>query len=189
MRRRRAEVRQLQPDLVYGDVVVSAFINKMMRDGKKNLAARIFYEACRIIQEKTGQEPLKVFKQAVDNVKPRMEVRSRRVGGANYQVPMEVSPRRQQSLALRWLVQAANARSERGAAVRIAHELMDAAEGKRRAYEAARREWLRRILTTALGLGEAKCGGRGSWGSAGRTVPCSERGPGRRPRGRPSCGP
>lgn len=92
MRRRRAEVRQLQPDLVYGDVVVSAFINKIMRDGKKNLAARIFYEACRIIQEKTGQEPLKVFKQAVENVKPRMEVRSRRVGGANYQVPMEVSP-------------------------------------------------------------------------------------------------
>ena len=95
---------------------------------KKNLAARIFYDACKIIQEKTGQEPLKVFKQAVENVKPRMEVRSRRVGGANYQVPMEVSPRRQQSLALRWLVQAANQRPERRAAVRIAHELMDAAE-------------------------------------------------------------
>lgn len=91
-RRRRAEVRQLQPDLVYGDVLVTAFINKIMRDGKKNLAARIFYDACKIIQEKTGQEPLKVFKQAVENVKPRMEVRSRRVGGANYQVPMEVSP-------------------------------------------------------------------------------------------------
>ena len=116
-RRRRAEVRQLQPDLVYGDVLVTAFINKIMRDGKKNLAARIFYDACKIIQEKTGQEP-------------RMEVRSRRVGGANYQVPMEVSPRRQQSLALRWLVQAANQRPERRAAVRIAHELMDAAEGK-----------------------------------------------------------
>ena len=129
-RRRRAEVRQLQPDLVYGYVLVTAFINKIMRDGKKNLAARIFYYACKIIQEKTGQEPLKVFKQAVENVKPRMEVRSRRVGGANYQVPMEVSPRRQQSLALRWLVQAANQRPERRAAVRIAHELMDAAEGK-----------------------------------------------------------
>ena len=86
-RRRRAEVRKLEPDLVYGDVVVTAFINKLMKEGKKNLAARIFYEACRIIQEKTGQEPLKVFKQAVENVKPRMEVRSRRVGGANYQVP------------------------------------------------------------------------------------------------------
>lgn len=129
-RRRRAEVRKLEPDLVYGDVVVTAFINKLMKAGKKNLAARIFYEACRIIQEKTGQEPLKVFKQAVENVKPKMEVRSRRVGGANYQVPMEVSPRRQQSLALRWLVQAARQRPERGAALKVAHELMDAAEGK-----------------------------------------------------------
>jgi len=129
-RRRRAEVRKLEPDLVYGDVVVTAFINKLMKEGKKNLAARIFYEACRIIQEKTGQEPLKVFKQAVENVKPRMEVRSRRVGGANYQVPMEVSPRRQQSLALRWIVQAARQRPERGAALKVAHELMDAAEGK-----------------------------------------------------------
>ncbi|HHO58028.1 MAG TPA: 30S ribosomal protein S7, partial [Oceanithermus profundus] len=92
-RRRRAEIRKLAPDLVYGDVVVSAFINKIMRDGKKNLAARIFYDACKLIQERTGQEPLKVFRQAVDNVKPRMEVRSRRVGGANYQVPVEVSPR------------------------------------------------------------------------------------------------
>lgn len=129
-RRRRAEVRKLEPDLVYGDAVVTAFINKLMKAGKKNLAARIFYEACRIIQEKTGQEPLKVFKQAVENVKPKMEVRSRRVGGANYQVPMEVSPRRQQSLALRWLVQAARQRPERGAALKVAHELMDAAEGK-----------------------------------------------------------
>lgn len=129
-RRRRAEVRKLEPDLVYGDTVVTAFINKLMKAGKKNLAARIFYEACRIIQEKTGQEPLKVFKQAVENVKPKMEVRSRRVGGANYQVPMEVPPRRQQSLALRWLVQAARQRPERGAALKVAHELMDAAEGK-----------------------------------------------------------
>ncbi|AEB12465.1 30S ribosomal protein S7 [Marinithermus hydrothermalis] len=129
-RRRRAEIRQLQPDLVYGDVVVTAFINKIMRDGKKNLAARIFYDACRLIQEKTGQEPLKVFKQAVENVKPRLEVRSRRVGGANYQVPVEVSPRRQQSLALRWLVQAANARPERTAVERVANELLEAAEGK-----------------------------------------------------------
>lgn len=129
-RRRRAEVRKLEPDLVYGDTVVTAFINKLMKAGKKNLAARIFYEACRIIQEKTGQEPLKVFKQAVENAKPKVEVRSRRVGGANYQVPMEVSPRRQQSLALRWLVQAARQRPERGAALKVAHELMDAAEGK-----------------------------------------------------------
>ncbi|HHQ48273.1 MAG TPA: 30S ribosomal protein S7, partial [Acidobacteria bacterium] len=88
------------------------------------------YDACRIIQERTGQEPLKVFKAAVENAKPRMETRSRRVGGSNYQVPVEVSPRRQQSLALRWLVQAANQRPERTAAERIAAELIEAAEGK-----------------------------------------------------------
>jgi small subunit ribosomal protein S7 len=101
-----------------------------MREGKKNLAARIFYDACKIIQEKSGQEPLKVFRQAVDNVRPRVEVRSRRVGGANYQVPVEVSPRRQQTLALRWISNAAEGRSERGAAARLAAELLEAAEGK-----------------------------------------------------------
>ena len=129
-RRRQAEVRPLSPDLVYGDVVVSAFINRIMREGKKNLAARIFYDACKIIQDKSGQEPLKVFRQAVDNVRPRVEVRSRRVGGANYQVPVEVSPRRQQTLALRWISTAAEGRPERGAAARIAAELLEAAEGK-----------------------------------------------------------
>ncbi|PZA06438.1 MULTISPECIES: 30S ribosomal protein S7 [unclassified Meiothermus] len=129
-RRRQAEVRPLSPDLVYGDVVVSAFINRIMREGKKNLAARIFYDACKIIQDKSGQEPLKVFRQAVDNVRPRVEVRSRRVGGANYQVPVEVSPRRQQTLALRWIANAAEGRSERGAAARLAAELLEAAEGK-----------------------------------------------------------
>lgn len=129
-RRRQAEVRQLEPDQVYGDVVISALINRMMRGGKKNLAARIFYDACKIVQEKSGQEPLKVFKAAMDNVRPRVEVRSRRVGGANYQVPIEVSPRRQQTLSLRWIVNATNARGERIAAARLAAELLEAAEGK-----------------------------------------------------------
>lgn len=129
-RRRQAEVRVLAPDLVYGDLVVSAFINRIMRSGKKNLAASIFYDACKIIQEKTGQEPLKVFRAAMDNVRPRVEVRSRRVGGSNYQIPIEVSPRRQQTLVLRWISNAANARPERVAAARIASELLDAAEGK-----------------------------------------------------------
>lgn len=129
-RRRQAEIRVIQPDLVYQDVVVSSFINRLMRDGKRNLAARIFYDACRIIQEKSGQEPLKVFRQAMENVRPRVEVRSRRVGGANYQVPVEVKPRRQQSLAIRWLVESANRRGERVAAERIAGELLDASEGK-----------------------------------------------------------
>ncbi len=129
-RRRQAEVRELTPDLVYNDVIVAAFINRIMVDGKKNLAAKIFYGACRLIQERSGQEPLKVFKTAYDNVKPRVEVRSRRVGGATYQVPVEVSARRQQSLALRWLVGAANSRPERTAIERIANEIQDAAQGR-----------------------------------------------------------
>ncbi len=129
-RRRRAEVRPLQPDLVYSDVVVSAMINRLMSDGKKNLASRIFYGACRLIQERTGQEPLKVFRQAFDNVKPRVEVRSRRVGGSTYQVPVEVNPRRVQSLALRWILLASNGRPERTAVERLAGELMDAAQGR-----------------------------------------------------------
>jgi len=129
-RRRRAEVRPVQPDLVYNDVVVSALINRLMRDGKKNIASRVFYGACRLIQERTGQEPLKVFKQAYDNVKPRVEVRSRRVGGSTYQVPVEVNPRRTQSLALRWILLASDSRPERTAIERLAGELMDAAQGR-----------------------------------------------------------
>lgn len=129
-RRRRAEVRRLEPDLVYNDTTVTAFVNKLMRDGKKNLSSRIFYGACRLIQERSGQEPLKVFRQGIDNVRPRIEVKSRRVGGATYQVPVEVSSRRAQSLALRWLVAAQNARPERTAAERVAGELLDAAAGR-----------------------------------------------------------
>jgi small subunit ribosomal protein S7 len=129
-RRRRAEVRKLENDLVYADTTVTAFVNKLMRDGKKNLSSRIFYAACRLIQERSGQEPLKVFRQAVDNVRPRIEVKSRRVGGATYQVPIEVGPRRGQSLSLRWLVAASNARPERTAVERVAGELLDAAAGR-----------------------------------------------------------
>jgi small subunit ribosomal protein S7 len=129
-RRRRAEIRKLDPDLVYSDTTVTAFVNKLMRDGKKNLASRIFYASCRLIQDRSGQEPLKVFRQAVDNVKPRIEVKSRRVGGATYQVPIEVGPRRGNSLSLRWLVAASNARPERTAVERVAGELLDAAAGR-----------------------------------------------------------
>ncbi|MFC4426722.1 30S ribosomal protein S7 [Deinococcus navajonensis] len=129
-RRRQAEVRPLQPDLVYQDVLVSATINRIMEDGKKNLASRIFYGACRLVQERTGQEPLKVFKQAYDNIKPRVEVRSRRVGGSTYQVPVEVSARRQQSLTLRWMMAAVEGRPERTAIERLAGEIMDAAQGR-----------------------------------------------------------
>jgi len=129
-RRRKAEVRVLEPDLVYSDTTVAAFINKLMREGKKNLSSRIFYGACRLIQERSGQEPLKVFRQGFDNVKPRIEVKSRRVGGATYQVPVEVPSRRAQSLALRWLVAASNARPEKTAVERVAGELLDAAAGR-----------------------------------------------------------
>lgn len=117
-RRRQAEVRVIQPDLVYQDVLVSALINRIMRDGKKNLASRIFYGAMKLVQERTGQESLKIFRQAYDNVKPRVEVRSRRVGGSTYQVPVEPSERRKQSLTLRWLISAVDSRPERTAVER-----------------------------------------------------------------------
>ncbi len=129
-RRRRAEVRPLEPDLVYSDTTVTAFVNKLMRDGKKNLSSRIFYGACRLVQERSGQEPLKVFRQGLDNVRPKIEVKSRRVGGATYQVPVEVSARRAQSLALRWLAAASDARPERTAVERVAGEMLDAAAGR-----------------------------------------------------------
>lgn len=129
-RRRRAEVRPLLPDLVYQDVLVSATINRIMQDGKKNLASRIFYGAMSIVQERTGENPLKVYKQAFDNIKPRVEVRSRRVGGSTYQVPVEVSARRAQSLTLRWLATAMESRAERTAMERLAAEILDAAQGR-----------------------------------------------------------
>lgn len=129
-RRRRAEVRPVHPDLIYQDVLVSATINRIMKDGKKNLASRIFYGAMQLVQKETGHEPLKVFKQAFDNIKPRVEVRSRRVGGSTYQVPVDVSPRRQQSLALRWIVRSVRERPERTVVERLANEIMDAAEGR-----------------------------------------------------------
>lgn len=129
-RRRQAEVRVIQPDLVYQDVLVSALINRIMRDGKKNLASRIFYGAMKLVQERTGQESLKIFRQAYDNVKPRVEVRSRRVGGSTYQVPVEPSERRKQSLTLRWLISAVDSRPEHTAVERLAGEIMDAAQGR-----------------------------------------------------------
>lgn len=129
-RRRRAEVRPLLPDLVYQDVLVSATINRIMQDGKKNLASRIFYGAMSIVQERTGENPLKIYKQAFDNIKPRVEVRSRRVGGSTYQVPVEVSARRAQSLTLRWLATAMEGRPERTAMERLAAEVLDAAQGR-----------------------------------------------------------
>ncbi len=118
--------REILPDPVYGDKLVAKLINKVMKDGKKSKAEKIVYGAFEIIKEKLGEDPLKVFHKAVENVKPLMEVRPRRVGGATYQVPMEVNERRQMHLALKWIVDAARARSERGMVNKLANELIDA---------------------------------------------------------------
>jgi len=118
--------REILPDPKYGSVLVAKFINCMMRDGKKSVAERIFYQALDIIGQKTGKNSLEVFEKAVENVKPVMEVKSRRVGGATYQVPVEVRSERRISLAVKWLIQSARARSEKGMVNKLANELLDA---------------------------------------------------------------
>ncbi|WP_423924379.1 30S ribosomal protein S7 [Candidatus Palauibacter sp.] len=128
-RRNRAEQREVTPDSRYGSTEVTKFINMLMLDGKKSLAERTFYAAMRTVEMKTGQPAMNVFRQALQNVKPMLEVRSRRVGGATYQVPMEVTYRRRDSLARRWLVQHARARSGKTMAQRLAGEFLDAARG------------------------------------------------------------
>jgi small subunit ribosomal protein S7 len=127
-RRRAADKRQVLPDAVYGDTVLTKFMNSLMYDGKKSVTEGIVYGALDRIKSKVGQEPLDVFLQALSNVKPSVEVRSRRVGGATYQVPVEVRHDRQQALAIRWLINAARARSESTMVDRLSNELMDAAQ-------------------------------------------------------------
>jgi len=128
-RRQRADRREVSPDSRYGSTEVTKFINALMNDGKKSVAERIFYDAMRRVEEKTGQPAMNVFRQALQNVKPVLEVRSRRVGGATYQVPMEVSYRRRDSLARRWLVSHARGRAGKTMSDRLAGELLDAARG------------------------------------------------------------
>ena len=118
--------RDVLPDPVYNDKVVTRLINNIMLDGKKGTAQKIVYGAFEIIQEKTGKEPVEVFREAMDNIMPVLEVKARRVGGATYQVPMEVRPERRQTLGLRWLTTYSRARSERTMAERLAGEIMDA---------------------------------------------------------------
>ena len=118
--------RDVLPDPVYNDKVVTRLINNIMLDGKKGTAQKIVYGAFEIIQEKTGKEPVEVFRAAMDNIMPVLEVKARRVGGATYQVPMEVRPERRQTLGLRWLTAYSRARSERTMAERLAAEIMDA---------------------------------------------------------------
>ncbi|MBK8907553.1 MAG: 30S ribosomal protein S7 [Rhodospirillales bacterium] len=129
-RRHAAEVRQILPDPKYGDVVLTKFTNGLMLQGKKSVAERIVYGAFDVIEKKTRQDPLKVFHDAIENVKPQVEVRSRRVGGATYQVPVEVRALRRQSLAIRWLVDLSRRRSETTMVDRLAAELMDAANSR-----------------------------------------------------------
>lgn len=126
-RRRVAEKRETLPDPKFHDIIVTKFINVLMLCGKKSVAERIFYGALDVISDRSKQDPLATFKRAMDNVKPVLEVKSRRVGGSTYQVPVEVRPDRRQALSARWIVQAAKSRSERTMRQRLASELMDAA--------------------------------------------------------------
>ena len=119
--------REVLPDPVYGNIVVSKLINSIMLDGKKSTAQKIVYGAFDQIKEKTGEDPLDVFNKAMENIMPELEVKARRVGGANYQVPIEVRPERRQTLGLRWLTQYTRARGEKTMSERLAKELMDAA--------------------------------------------------------------
>ena len=129
-RRHRAEKRDIIPDAKYGDLVITKFMNSLMRQGKKSVAESIVYGAFDQIQQKGKQEPVKLFHEALDNVKPDLEVRSRRVGGATYQVPIEVRVERKQALAIRWIITAARSRSETTMVARLASELMDAANNR-----------------------------------------------------------
>ena len=122
--------REVELDSVFGSDLVQKFINSMMWDGKRSTAQRIFYGAMDQIQQKTNEEPMKTFRKAVDNVKPVLEVKTRRVGGANYQVPVEVNPFRRQSLAIRWLLLYARTRSGKTMTDRLAEELLDAANSR-----------------------------------------------------------
>ena len=129
---RRATVtkREILPDPVYNSQLVTRFINSVMRDGKKTTAERIFYGALKIMEERTGDDPLKLFKRAVENTKPHVEVKSRRVGGSTYQVPVEVRSERQLSLAIRWLLTYAKQRHEKTMTEKLAGELLDAANNR-----------------------------------------------------------
>ena len=127
MRKRRAIKRDVLPDPIYNSKVVSKLINQIMQDGKKGTAQKILYQAFDIIKEKTGKDPIEVYNQALENIKPALEVKTRRVGGSNYQVPIEVSDDRAQTLALRWLVNYAKLRNGKGMAENLANEIIDAA--------------------------------------------------------------
>ncbi len=126
MRKRRAVKRDVLPDPIYNSKLVTKLVNSIMKDGKKGVAQKILYQAFDIVKEKTGEEPMTVFERAMENIKPALEVKSRRVGGANYQVPIEVKPERSQALALRWLTQYSRLRGGHSMAENLANEIIDA---------------------------------------------------------------
>ncbi len=131
MRRRRVLVREILPDPIYGNKIITKFINSLMYDGKKSTATKIMYGALEVIDKKGGEKKgIDIFNDAIENVKPILEVKSRRVGGATYQVPVEVRPLRQQALAIRWIISFARKRSERTMIEKLAAELLDAANSK-----------------------------------------------------------
>ena len=129
MRKRRAVKRDVLPDPIYNSKLVTKLVNRIMLDGKKGVAQTILYDAFDMIKEKTGEEPMAVYEKALENIKPALEVKSRRVGGANYQVPIEVRPDRSEALALRWLVNYAKIGRGKTMAEKLANEIMDAAKG------------------------------------------------------------
>src|SRR5664279_653107 len=134
-RRHRAEKRDVIPDAKFGDTVVTKFMNSLMEAGKKSVAENIVYGAFDIVQQKTKQDPITAFHTALDNIRPAVEVRSRRVGGATYQVPVEVRTDRQQALAIRWLIESARKRGEHTMKERLSGELMDALNGRGQAVK------------------------------------------------------
>ena len=129
MRKRRAEKRDVLPDPIYNSKVVTKLINSLMKDGKKGIAQTILYDAFDMVKEKTNEDPMEVFEKALTNIKPALEVKSRRVGGANYQVPIEVKANRSQALAMRWLVQYARLRGGHSMSENLANEIIDASNG------------------------------------------------------------
>jgi len=124
-----ANRRELAPDPIYRSLLVTQIVNKVLLSGKRSVAEKIVYDALKIVEEKTGAEPISTLKRVIDNVKPPLEVKSRRVGGATYQVPVEVRPRRASTLAIRWVVGFSRARREKTMAQRLANEILDAANG------------------------------------------------------------
>ena len=129
-RRREAQVREILPDPKYGDETVAKFINTLMLNGKKSIAEKIVYNALDVVADRAKKDPLEVFAEALENVRPSVEVKSRRVGGATYQVPVEVRPTRRNALAMRWLVEAARRRGEESMHLRLANEFLEAAESR-----------------------------------------------------------